>query len=369
MKQAGLILIVTLLLAMNLFAQPEVGERESYAERAERALVAGDFPVAVDLYQRWLEADPDDFRNWYNYACALALGQDTSAASEALSTAVDMGWRDSTWTARDPDLTHVISLPEFQASLVRMGKLWRDEQASVVDAEPRYARQQRYAPYLLHLPRGYDRDLDKRYPLLVLLHGRGADMESMDNLRERLALPGVIVVQPRAPYTVEEGRGGYEYWPARLQNEYGDTLLRAIRDDAGQWVQDVIASVKQEARVDDDHVIVTGFSQGGAAAVLTAMQDPSTLAGLALVAGYIPETHRDSTFIAPLAYSDLSVFMAHGRRDHRVEPSEAEAFYSTFQQAGVQVQFNLYPAEHEMTDEMIVDLADWIMVLCRKSRN
>ncbi len=369
MKQTGFALILLLLLAANLVAQPELGERESYAERAERALVAGDYPAAVELYQRWLEADPDDFRNWYNYACALALNQDTSASSEALSTAVDMGWRDSTWTARDPDLAHVISLPEFQASLVRMGKLWRDEQARVVDSEPRYALQQRYAPYLLHLPRGYDSNPDKRYPLLVLLHGRGADMESMNDLRARLALPGVIVVQPRAPYTVEEGRGGYEYWPARLQNEFGDTLLRAIRDDAGQWVQDVIASVKNEARVDEDHVIVTGFSQGGAAAVLTALRDPSTLAGLALVAGYIPETHRDSTLFVPLAGHGLSVFMAHGRRDHRVEPSEAEAFHDIFRRAGVRVQFNLYPAEHEMTDEMVVDLADWIMTLFRDTRH
>lgn len=351
--------LLLLLLAGAGLAQPEVGEKESYSERAERALVAGDYESAVELYRRWLEADPDDFRSWYNYACALALRNDTTAAIQALETATEMGWRDSTWTVTDPDLSMLHDHPTFVSLMKRMGELWRREQARVVSDVPRYTRQVRYAPYMLHLPHNYQSNSSQTYPLLVLLHGRGGDMTQMTDLRRRLALPNVIVVQPQAPYAVTDGMGGFEYWPSRLQNEYGDTLLAAIRENAGRWVADVIDAVIAEARVDTAQVFVVGFSQGAAAGLLAASRHPERVRGLALLGGYIPETHRDSSLYHELGTRDVAVFIAHGRRDRTVEPREASALRDSLVAAGVSVEMALFPAEHEISDEMVVAFADW----------
>ncbi len=357
--RATILLGLLFVCSLSVNAQPVSGETESFAERAEIAHVAGDYELAVDLYSRWLEADPDDFRSWYNYSCALALNSDTTDALAALQSAVDYGWRDSTWTVRDPDLASLHGSPAFAHLIGRMGQILRDDSIQLDPSFPRYALQERLAPYTLYLPHGYDTSPQKSYPLLVLLHGRGSNMDGMDNLRERLALPGVIIAQPQAPYAINESLGGYEYWPSHLQTEFGDTLLRTIRDDAGMWVASVIAAVSEDTRVDASNVFVAGFSQGGAAACVAAILNSESIRGLAIIGGYIPETHKDSLNYQHLASQDVAVFIAHGRRDRVVELSRAEELHASLADAGVDVEYASYQAEHEITDEMVVNLADW----------
>ncbi len=362
------ILLVLLFTTLAVQSQSLPGERRSYAEKAEVALVSGDYENAVELYRLWLEADPDDFRSWYNYSCALSLANDTTTALVALETAVNLGWRDSTWTMRDPDLERLHDNPTFDLILTRMSQLWRDNQAHSATSSTRYARQVRYAPYLLDLPNSYVREPARSFPLIVLLHGRGSSMEAMTDLRQRLALPNVIIAQPQAPFAVQESSGGYEYWPSTMQNEFGDTLLHGIRRDAGQWVLNVINDIASEVRVDTDQVYLVGFSQGAAVACITALEYANSLAGIVMVGGYLPETQRDSTAFGRMSDADVQVMIAHGRRDQIIEPSTAEQLQADMQQAGVNVTFKLFPAGHEFTDEMIVDVADWLGDQQRRDR-
>jgi phospholipase/carboxylesterase len=354
------LLLILLLTASAIQSQPPTGEHRSYAERAEVALVSGDYENAVALYRLWLEADPDDFRGWYNYSCALSLADDTTTALVALETAVDLGWRDSTWTMRDPDLEQLHGNPSFELILTRMGQLWRDNQAQTATSSTRYARQDRYAPYLLDLPSSYVHEPSRSFPLVLLLHGRGSSMDEVTDLRERFALPNVIIAQPQAPFAVQESRGGYEYWPSSMQNEFGDTLLHGIRRDAGQWVSDVINDVTSEVRVDTDHVYLIGFSQGAAVACITAIEHVKTVSGIVMVGGYLPETYQDSTAFEKLSEANIEVMIAHGHRDEIVEPSSAKQLQASMENAGVGVTIKLYPAGHEFTDEMIVDVAEWL---------
>ncbi|MBS1262797.1 MAG: hypothetical protein MAG453_02161 [Calditrichaeota bacterium] len=362
-------LIALALLVVHSQAQfPQPGQ-ESYAERAERALVAGDIPSAVELYRMWLEADPGDYVSWYNYACALAIAGDTSLALNALENAVAAGWRDSTWTVNDPNLSSLHSTDRFANLTWAMGRLARLEADSgAAGSVPRYIRQTRLAPYSVLIPAAYDRNSADSYPLVLLLHGRGADMEQMREFAARLALPDVIYALPRAPYAISDGDAGYEYWPRGLARAGDSAATRLSRALAGRWVGDVARRAADDYRVDTTRVFAVGFSQGGAAAVLAALENPGLFHGIASLAGFVPETHRDSTRFRRACERGLFVFIGHGRRDRVIETGEAEAMRDLFRAGGVEPVMKLYPSQHSLPDEMVVDLADWIMETCERAR-
>jgi phospholipase/carboxylesterase len=359
MKAVLSLLILTVIWSSSI-AQFPIVETESYAERAEAALRAGDYVSSTELYQLWLEADPDDRESWYNFACALALNSDTTNAITALQNAVELGWRDSSWTSRDADLASLHDRPEFSQLLTRMGQLVRDEQSTTSAASLRYATQERLGPYLIDFPTGYNSHPEKYYPLLVLQHGRNNDMVSMDMLRERLALPGVIVAQPQAPYQILNSRDGYEYWPNDLRADETNPLLAEARNKTADWTHSIIQTVNEGARVDPDNVYVIGFSQGAAAASVAGIEHGSSIRGFGMIAGYIPVTHADSTNYDQLLRNDVSVFIAHGRRDQGIQIERMESVSAELSGMGVDSEFHAYPAGHEITDEMIVDLADWL---------
>lgn len=338
-------------------------DTESYADRAERALIAGDLDTAAELYEDWLKAAPGDHLSWYNYACVLALQDNLSRAVGALQNAVATGWNDSTWAANDPDLEALHGNSVFKGLLMRMGSQ-RQREEDTLSGDARYIVQTRLAPYQIHLPFSYSNQPERRYPLVVLLHDRGDDMTSMNELRERLALPGVIYAQPRAPHPVTESGFGFEYWPRSLSSNGDENLAALAREQAGEWIHDVIDDIITRHRVDTTQVFVVGFSHGGAAAYMTAMKRPHAIRGVASLGGFLPQSHADSTAIDTLRGMPITVFIGHGRRDRVIQTSEADRAHELFQQSGIASELHVYPSEHEVPDEMVVDLADWILATC-----
>jgi non-specific serine/threonine protein kinase len=57
---------------------------------------------------------PNESSVLYNVACAYCTLGRKSDAIEALKMAWETGWRDRTWTRRDPDLTILHGDPEFE---------------------------------------------------------------------------------------------------------------------------------------------------------------------------------------------------------------------------------------------------------------
>lgn len=340
----------------------------SLSDQAELALDSGRIELARDLYARWLEADPSDYIGWYNYTCTLSLLGDTTAALEALKGAVEAGWRDSTWAADDPDLVSLRGQDAFAEQLKRMGHLRRLERGgSVYKVVPRYIERVDLAPYLLILPKNYDASTDKAYPLVLLLHDRGQDMDAMRDLVNRLALPDVIYALPRAPYPMEAGGRGFEYWPRDLALSGNRDQAAQVRDLTGAWYGSLVKHIEGDVRVDSSHVFVIGYSQGGAAAFLAAMKAPDVFCGIGLLGGYIPESHRDSTLFQALGERNVALFIGHGSRDREVGRSEAARARDLAEAGGMPVTFRMYPAEHSLPDEMVVDLADWIEGLCNEN--
>jgi predicted esterase len=126
-------------------------------------------------------------------------------------------------------------------------------------------------PHLLYLPAGYDGDPEKRWPLVLFLHGSGEIGEDLDQVR-KCGLPKRAEEGQSFPFLVVAPQSPPEewFWLAAAQ----ETLLEEIC---------------ARYRVDPDRIYATGFSMGGRGTWVQAIEYPDRFAAIAPICGSIPE--------------------------------------------------------------------------------
>ncbi len=336
-------------------------------EQAEQALSAGDAVLATELYEKWLEANPGDYVGWYNYACALALTGQLQEALRALDDAATAGWRDAEWPQRDPDLALIHDMPGFTRIIKRIEDLAEMEQDVTEKRDkPYYTTQTRLAPYLTVLPATYRED-GEPHTVVVLLHGRGGDMQDLRELPDRLALANIVYLLPRAPYTVRRGVEGFSYWPRSLaaQNSDDYELARMYTVD---WIGNVVSHAAANLNIDTSHVVLAGYSQGASAALLMAMRRPDSIFGVASIAGYMPYGEDTAEAFTLAVRKNVKLFIAHGTRDRVVTREQTQQIRELAQEAGLPVAYLETPDDHEISDEMIVGLAEWLTEVLEQAK-
>lgn len=63
--------------------------------------------------RRLVRLQPDNSTAHYNLACSLALSKRPNDALRSLREALELGYRDFSWMARDPDLSELQEHPDF----------------------------------------------------------------------------------------------------------------------------------------------------------------------------------------------------------------------------------------------------------------
>lgn len=84
-------------------------------------LILGEDYTARGWYRKGLKIDqrlvqilPDDPGVHYNLACSYALVEECDKAADCLERALDLGYADFRWLARDPDLENLRKHPRYQ---------------------------------------------------------------------------------------------------------------------------------------------------------------------------------------------------------------------------------------------------------------
>jgi tetratricopeptide (TPR) repeat protein len=73
----------------------------------------GRFVEGLQVDERLARLQPDNALVFYNLACSYSLTDQFDRALFALDRALDLGYRDFTWLARDPDLKKLRAQPAF----------------------------------------------------------------------------------------------------------------------------------------------------------------------------------------------------------------------------------------------------------------
>lgn len=199
---------------------------------------------------------------------------------------------------------------------------------------------------------------------LIVLHGLGADGFDFVPICGELdlgALGPVRYVFPHAPARPVTLNGGYvmRAW----YDIFGPDLVRR-EDEAGlrESQRQIAALIDRERQrgVAAGRIVVAGFSQGCAMALMTALRYPERLAGAVGLSGYLPLAATTAAESTP-ANADLPIFMAHGRQDPIVVPARGTASRDALRALGHEVEWHDYPMPHSVCAEEIDDLNAWLL--------
>lgn len=204
---------------------------------------------------------------------------------------------------------------------------------------------------------------------IVLMHGLGADGNDFVPIAQELDLSSVGPVRfvfPNAPVMPVTINGGYQM-PA-WYDIYGPNLVQR-EDEAGlRRSQASIEALieKEKARgIAANRIVVAGFSQGCAMALMTGLRHGEKLAGIVGLSGYLPlaATVADERHAANHA---TPIFLAHGSADPVVVLPRATASRDALKALGYSVDWHEYPMAHSVCMEEIADLNAWLLrVLAR----
>jgi predicted esterase len=166
---------------------------------------------------------------------------------------------------------------------------------------------------------------------IVMIHGRGADAESILSLLPELALPNVAAVAPQA-------RGNTWYplsflAPMDQNQPYLDSALRRVETLVGELLSRGIAS---------ERIALLGFSQGACLACEFAARHARDYAAiLGLTGGLIGPPGTPRNYAGSLAGTD--VFLGCGDPDPHIPFERVTETGDTFTRMGATVDLRRYP--------------------------
>ncbi|RPH41702.1 MAG: carboxylesterase [Burkholderiales bacterium] len=200
---------------------------------------------------------------------------------------------------------------------------------------------------------------------ILVLHGLGADGTDFVPICDELDLDRIGPVRyvlPHAPLRAVTVNGGHVM---RAWYDIAALGTGAVRreDEAGlrdsrTLIEGLIA--RERARgIASERIVIAGFSQGCAMALMTGLRHAERLGGIAGLSGYLPLADATEAERAPANHA-TPVFLAHGVDDPIVPLARALATRDRLRALGVAVDWHEYPIEHTVSLDEIRDLEDWL---------
>ena len=194
---------------------------------------------------------------------------------------------------------------------------------------------------------------------ILIMHGLGADGRDFMPIAEQLDLRSVGPVRflfPNAPSIPVTVNGGY-VMPAWYDILTADLVRR--EDEAGlrsscSEIEALIANEKSRG-MPANRIVVAGFSQGCAMALMVGLRHAEALAGIVGMSGYLPLADKLQAEHTA-AGKACPIFLAHGTRDGVVALPRATASRDALAALGYSVEWHDYPMEHSVCPQEVADL-------------
>lgn len=191
----------------------------------------------------------------------------------------------------------------------------------------------------------------KRPPLLILLHGRGADESDLFELAPYLD-PRFAIAAIRAPLATDEG--GYTWCESRSPGRYIGESLRETLTWFQVWL-DGLSLGRQEPQ----DVYLLGFSAGMAMASALVLDQPTRYAGAILLSGTLP--FDTDLSITKHRLANVPIFHGHGSFDQMI-PANLVARSDKYlrESSGAMLESRTYPIAHEISEAEVRDINAWL---------
>jgi len=314
-RVAFMFLAACLVAAPSAWGQPTQAEVQKSAQEALQAHEQKDYAKFTEIFAKLHEQFPSQSNFAYNLACGHALLGEKNEAYKYLQESIKLGFRNVQHIEADADFESMRNEERFKLLL----HYAKTGEAPPVTADS--VELEVFTPPNL--------DPEKKYPVIVALHGYGRNpARTINNWKEAAEKFGTILV---APQGVARMSSSAFHW--------GDNL--------GQAVPVVAAAVEKACKdlpVDPDQVVLTGFSQGGTLAYEAAKRHPELFCGLIPVAGRYTAKEgsaagEPSGEVKPKL---TKVFIMVGADDRATVTETTEQAVKDFEAMGCQVKANTY---------------------------
>jgi len=187
-------------------------------------------------------------------------------------------------------------------------------------------------------------------PLVVLLHGRGADENDLIDLANDLP-QHFAYASVRGPIALPEG--GYRWFEDRGVGRPVPASLQSTVDMLRAWIDS-----SATAEYDRKRTFVLGFSQGMMTAAALLLDDPARLAGAVLLSGSIAV---DTGTATPDRLAGVPVFTAHGSFDGVIPADRiTQSLQYLRERSGADLSEHTYPIDHSISRRELADVAAWL---------
>lgn len=193
-------------------------------------------------------------------------------------------------------------------------------------------------------------------PVLVMLHGRGADRRDLLGLASSLP-EGFVLVTPEAPHP---GRPwGYGPGWAWYRYQGGNRVDAATLDASLEALDAFLDGLETLLPVKPGDLVLGGFSQGGTTSLAYALRRPGEVVGVLNFSGFL----ADGVLRPPAtdeAAGRLAAFWGHGTDDPNIPHAMAVEGRAALREAGADVTGRDYPIGHWIAPDELEDALAWV---------
>lgn len=193
---------------------------------------------------------------------------------------------------------------------------------------------------------------------VIWLHGLGADGHDFVpivpqlNLGELENIRFIFPHAPIRPVTINGGFGQRAWFDItsidRAGLEQDLTGFQASSANLQALVDEQVAG-----GIPQERIVLAGFSQGGAVALLTGLTSSKPFAGILALSTYLPKWVDVTNTRTP-------IFLAHGTNDPLLPYKLGEETCDALQNAGCTVAWYAYAMEHCVCEKEITDIGFWL---------
>jgi len=192
--------------------------------------------------------------------------------------------------------------------------------------------------YLFYLPKDYGKDKDKKFPLILFLHGAGERGDDLEKVKVH-GIPKIVEQRDDFPFIAVSPQCPEKSW-------WEIDALKALLDE-----------IIDKYAVDPDRVYLTGLSMGGFGSWSLGIAYPDKFAAIVPICG-----GGDEEEVAIL--KDVPIWVFHGAKDGTVKLEQSEKMVNALKEAGGNVKFTVYPeANHDSWTETYdnPELYEWLL--------
>jgi predicted esterase len=194
-------------------------------------------------------------------------------------------------------------------------------------------------------------------PLLVALHGYGANKRQMMREAQAIAPEGFILASLQGPHQhlkePKEAGGPLRFGFGWLTNFHPEDSV-AVHHRA---LLEITKSLVDQRLADPKRIFLLGFSQTCALNYRFAFTHPDGLRGVIGICGGLPGDWEDAD---AYKHTNASVFHLSGDRDEFYPPARTSDYAAQLRVRAGDVEFRSYDAGHEIVQPMREDLKAWL---------